>query len=412
MKFINRNFILYLFGRNSSVFGDIVLNTALAIYVVELTKSPKLFGTILAVGYIPRLLFSTFSGTLVDRLPKKVTMVTLDILRGLILLLLFFSKSISITTIYIIVITFGIVDTFFAPASIAVIPKIIAKKNMAKANSIDSTVGNVLTMLSPLIAVIIYNCKGIYLILLLDSVTFIISGFSELLLKFNDSLDNKSNSFKTDFLSGFKLLKRDKRLASLLLNGTLTHLFLTPFIEVGLTSILLITFKAPDFHYGIVKGFMSASAIIAGIVALVIKNKSISKNINRGIIGMIISVISFLILLSNSFFNFINTTTNAPVIYLSLCSFMIAFSFGYYAVFFRTFYQSEVPQDHLGKFMSIFMICVSLARIIGMYGYGILFENYSIMFPLIILAIGMLLKLITHIPFIAEDNKIKSKLAS
>jgi len=157
---------------------------------------------------------------------------------------------------------------------------------------------------------------------------------------------------------------------------------------------------------------MSASAIISGIIALIVKNKSISRNINIGIIGMIIAVSFFMLMIINPFFSFLEKTPHMPLIYLSICSFLMILAFGYYAVFFRTFYQSEVSPTHLGRFISIFIICVSLSRIFGMYIYGVLFESYSIIWPLAFLALGMTLKLFVHIPFINADKLILAKRTS
>lgn len=73
-----RNLILYLFGTNTSVFGDVLLTTALALYVMEMTKSPQAFGAILAMAFVPRLLLNIFSGAIVDKLNSRYVMIGLD----------------------------------------------------------------------------------------------------------------------------------------------------------------------------------------------------------------------------------------------------------------------------------------------------------------------------------------------
>lgn len=400
-----KNFLLFLFGRNTSVFGDVMLTTALALYVLHITKSPKMFGSILALAYIPRLVLSTFSGALVDGMSKKAVMVSLDFIRGFLLLYLVFSGELSMASVYIIILSFSVSDTFFHPASVAVIPRIIPRDNMVQANSIDETVGNAVTIISPIIASLLYASGGIQIVLILDGITFILSALSEIFMFFDDSVSKEKKKLAGEMFKGYMLLKKDRKLGSLVLNGALTHFFLMPFIEVGITTLLLIVFRAPELHYGIVRGVMSASAVIAGIITMLVRNKSISRNINIGIIGMIAGAAFFLLMIYPPFTTALQSHSLLPLIYLSACSFLIILAFGYYAVFFRSYYQSEVPSALLGRFTSLFMICVSLSRISGMYLFGILFEDFPIAWPLTVLALGMILKLLVHIPFLKIERE-------
>lgn len=206
-------------------------------------------------------------------------------------------------------------------------------------------------------------------------------------------------------VSGFKVITKDIRVTSLMINGALTHLFMFTFIEVGMISMLLVTFKAPDFHYGFLQGIISASAILASFIAMHQRHRrSLAKQINIGIIGMITAVIIFIPIGSNSVISWLSTGTYYPVIYLSLGCFCMFLSFGYYVVFFRTFYQSEVPREYLGRFASLFTMLVSLSRMLGMYIYGILFEEQKLIYPVLLLAVGMVIKLLVHIPFMKVDR--------
>ncbi|WP_432664389.1 MFS transporter [Wukongibacter baidiensis] len=404
--FRNKNIMLLIFGRSTSIFGDVMLMTALALHVLKITNSPKAFGTIMAIAYIPRLIFSSFSGAIVDRIPKKKLMILLDFARGVALIGILIFNNYSLPIIYLVILTFAIADTFFIPASVSVIPKIVPLEDRKDVNSIDQTIDNSLNVISPLIASALYVSGGLFVIVLVDAITFIVSAISEMLLTFDDTISEKKGKIAKDMLSVFKLLKEDIRVGSLVVNGALTHLFLIPFIEVGIISLLLVTFKSPEIHYGIVRATISVATILAGFLAFAIKDKDVSKNINIGILGILTSVFFFAIVIFTPVVDLMSRSVNLPVIYLSMACFVMFLSFGFYAVFFRTFYQTEVPENMLGRFISVFIIFISLSRIIGMYVYGILFESYPVWIPILILGVGMLLKLIVHIPFLKEEQRI------
>lgn len=120
---------------------------------------------------------------------------------------------------------------------------------------------------------------------------------------------------------------------------------------------------------------------------------------------MIVSVLLFLPLSFQPFLNLLSSEPIYPLVYLSIGCFAMYLSFGYYVVFFRSFYQSVVPNAYLGRFSSLFMILVSISRIIGSYMYGWMFENMSLIYSVTILGMGMLIKLMVHIPFLNEEKK-------
>lgn len=409
-----RNLYLYLFGSNTSVFGDVMLTTALALHIMKLTQSPKMFGSIIATAFIPRLILSIFSGAIVDRLDQKKVMIGLDLLRGLVLLGLMFIKHLGLTVIVPLIIGFAMADTFFMPASISIVPRLFNKENIGTVNSLNQSIYSTFNVISPMIASVLLVSGSLKLIIFIDAITFILSALAEMFFDAN-TISNpkaKSNLIK-DMGTGVKVIFSDIRVASLIANGALTHLFLFSFIEVGMLSLLVVTFKAPEFHYGVLQGTISVSTILASLIALHQKDKrKIASHINIGIIGMIGAVFLFAPLGSNYFITWISNYLYLPVIYLSIGCFCMFLSFGYYGVFFKTFYQSEVPKEYLGRFASIFMMLISLSRVLGMYIYGILFEQPKIIYPVLILAFGMTVKLIVHIPFLKVEGIYKSNKTS
>lgn len=106
--------------------------------------------TLMIVFTIPAVLFGFLAGVLVDRWPKRAVLVTTNLLRGalvLVLPLLIWSTrgwSIGETPVgflALLAITFLVstLTQFFAPAEQAIIPLIVKRKNLLPANSLYTT---------------------------------------------------------------------------------------------------------------------------------------------------------------------------------------------------------------------------------------------------------------------------------
>ena len=407
--FKDKNFTLFLLGNNTSVFGDIFLLTGFSLFVILNTKSALQFSLTLAITFIPRIFLSPFSGVMVDRLKKKNLVIFLDIIRGLWLTGLYvisMKTSLTMNMIYVTFAFFAVCDTFFGPAYTTIFTKIIKKENLTSANAISGSIKNTVSVVTPLIASFVFATFGLPLLLLIDALTFFISAFLEFYLSFEDTLATSTQKITSDFNDALNFIDKNIRLKSLLINGNLTHFFLFPFIEVGVIYLLLIIFKAPELHFGFIQSSQSLGAILAGFFAMYYKNKnSLAKNINIGIIGMLISVLLFDLLILKDFRDILLLSNYLPTLYLSITCFVIFLAFNFYGVFFGSFYQGEVPSEYIGRFTSILIMTFSISRLIGMLMYGYLLENDNLSTGLIILFIGMSLKLLAHIPFAKFDSK-------
>lgn len=407
----NKNFLVFLFGNSTSIFGDIALMTGFSLYVLAKTQSAMQFSLTLVIAFIPRIVLSPFAGVWADQLRKKPTVIFLDIIRGLWLLglwLLFRSGDIGLHLIYITIGFFAICDTFFGPAYTAIFQRIISKENLSEANAIYGTVSSTINVVSPLIASVLFVSFGLGLLFFIDAVTFMVSAASEFCFAFEDERKTRNLKLREEIVEGIQMIVNNKGLLSLVINGNLTHMILYPFIEVGVIYLLLIVFSAPEYHYGIVRSSISAGAIFSGFIALHYrKRRSIGQNISLGIYGMLIAVLIFEMLNFKGIHDILLEMEYLPVSFLSTACFILFFAFSFYAVFFKSYYQSEVPKDMLGRFSSIFVMTISASRIAGMLIFGALFEAGRVGWALLLLLVGMVMKILVHIPFVAHEKKMK-----
>lgn len=407
----NKNFSLFIFGQSTSILGDSLLNIALSLYVLKVTGSAGKFASILALGVIPQLILGSFSGTIADRLDKKKAIIFMDVIRGIFLLALFgllINNEMNITYIYIMVIFFAICSTFFLPCYVTILPQILKSEELVSGNALVNVIMELIRVVGPLLATFMFGLYGLGIILILDAFTFFASAVCTLLMKFK-SIRKKSEAskFYTEVKDGFLIFFKDIRITSLVGNGILTHLFLFPFILIGIPYMLINIFAVPDINYGIVLSISPISLILSGLIVPYTKKKfNTAQSITIGIIGMLLSVVCFILLGNSIFVNLLKSNNILTTIYFGFAYFLMYFSFGYYAVFYVSFYQTNIPLEYLGRYSAVQIMLFSIARLIGFKLMGYLFNQGILIYSILVLGIGMLLKLVVHVPFIKREKQL------
>ena len=117
--------------------GDGVTRAAGPLLAASLTRDPVLVAGVVFVGTLPWLLFSLLSGALVDRLDRRRVMVSANFTSaalvgflGLAMLLDFA----SIPLMYAVFFSLGTAQTFFVNASQTVLPAVVQRENLSRAN--------------------------------------------------------------------------------------------------------------------------------------------------------------------------------------------------------------------------------------------------------------------------------------
>ena len=73
----------YLFlGQGASILGDAMNTIAIAFAVIELTGSKTDLGKVLMARALPLVVFLLIGGVWADRLPRRLVMLTSDVIRG------------------------------------------------------------------------------------------------------------------------------------------------------------------------------------------------------------------------------------------------------------------------------------------------------------------------------------------
>jgi MFS family permease len=169
----HRDFRLLIAAYSLSAVGSWAYNVGLAVYVYERTHSAAWVGAVTVGRFLPAVLFGPYGGVVAERFERARLMMTLDAVCALLM------TALSIVAAYhgaaLLAIGIGginaLVATPYEPAVAAITPQLVPEDDLAAANTLTSTVGN--------LAVIAGPALGALLLLLADPVlAFAANGLS------------------------------------------------------------------------------------------------------------------------------------------------------------------------------------------------------------------------------------------
>jgi len=411
----SKDFILVVIGQIISIFGNQIIRFALPLYLLNQTGSSVLFGTILAVSFIPMILLFPIGGIIADRVNKRNIMVILDFSTG-ILIILFYLLVGKIDIVPLMAVTmiilFGIQGAY-QPAVKASIPALVGTEHIMQANSIVDVINSLASMAGPVVGGILFSIFGLTPILYVAIFCFFASAIMEIFIHIPfEKRHIKRNIFVTgfgDLKESFGFMFKEQ---PVMWKGTFvyafTNLLLIPLILIGV-PVLITQYMGfnPDTAnqlYGYAQGVIATGAILGGLLAGMFSKKlklSVSPLIFAGMALSIFFIGIALQILKNSMAIYIIMTIGAGVLVLLSTLFQIQI---------MSCVQILTPKKLIGKVVSC-VICVCMCTLpLGQFIYGIVFENIETYthFPFYVAALIMIgISIFTRHIFYGIDNLIK-----
>lgn len=378
-KLFSKDFTLVVIGQIISLFGNAALRFALPLYLLNLTGSSALYGTVMACALIPSILMSPVGGMIADRVNKRNIMVALDFFTALVVVMfsvLMNGVNLVVLLTVTLMLLFGIAGAY-QPAVQASIPALADQGHLMAANSIINTISSFSALIGPVIGGVLYSAYGLKPILWVCMVCFFISAVMELFIQipFQRRVSEGSvwKLIKSDFADSIRFIRKDKPAigkAVWIVCGI--NLFLSAMISVGvpylITEVLDIEASLANRLYGFAEGIMAAGGLTGGICAGVFGNKlSIHKSCNLLIAGAvgIFPVAAVLLLFPSGMVNYLVIT---------VCCFGIMIVSTIFSIQMMSFFQRVTPQNIIGKVIAVIMMTVTCAQPLGNALYGVLFE--------------------------------------
>lgn len=150
-------------GTTLSLFGDFFSYIAMAWLVLQLTGSGLALGSVLVVQALPRAVLMVVGGTLADRMSPRLTMLGSMGLRTAVvapLAMLVLTGRVQMWEVYAIAAVFGIVDAFFMPARMSILPKVVADHELEPGNAVLNVTAQASVILGPVLGGLIVAALG------------------------------------------------------------------------------------------------------------------------------------------------------------------------------------------------------------------------------------------------------------
>lgn len=394
-----------------SRFGDSIDMIAYGYMVYELTGSKLLLATTYIVNVVPNIAFSSFSGTLVDFFSKKRIMVVGDCLRGLVVAItaLLFMNGMLLTW-HIFVFTFinSTIETFVAPCKYTAKVLLVNKEDLPIINSTMESIIKLVELAGLGMAGVIIGLGGTGSALLVDAVTFIVSGIiiSSIAFPEQEAKQLTRNSFFSSYKEGFSYILTHRAFLWLALCATALNFLVTPInalsaayvdeiLEAGALGLSLLSIA-------------QVSGMILGGFILGKLNKHLSLS-TMTFIGLVVTGLGFLGLGLPHYFS--SGKLAIGVTSMFILGFFIIFS----NAGLNTFFMTYINKDVLARVNAIMSMLSMSANPLGAFASGIIATTFGLTplfigFGIIFILIAFLPQRIMKHPPKTDDNIVLSEV--
>ncbi|SDZ14029.1 MFS transporter [Bacillus sp. 166amftsu] len=270
----SRHFTFLWIGQLLSVLGSSITMVILPVVVYTLTGSTVVMGTTMAMYMLPNILVLPFSGLIVDRINRVKLMLLTDIVRCILMItlaVLMFTDTLTITILYVLVATYGLMDGLFQPAYAAVRARVFVPEIRNAANALTQMSNQGVRLIGPALGGLIVSVASAGIGFGLDALTYLLSFICLLFLKdvtakkVQEQTNQKMN-FKKDFTEGIVVLKSHPWLWITILAFSFINICHAGIIVVLIPWLFNVHHQFEPFVYGIGMACSGAGAVVAALI--------------------------------------------------------------------------------------------------------------------------------------------------
>jgi len=370
--FKDRNFLTFWVGEFISVIGDHISIVAFPLLVLQMTENVALTGFVFAAQGLPRAILMLMGGAMVDRSSPRLVMLLSNLARFLLVMAiawLIHLDTVTIEVIFAAALAFGIVDAFFYPASTAIVPSLVGKDMLQKANALVQGSVFVGVILGPALAGLIIageattmghdmgevasyasNREGFARAFFLDGLTFAASFITLIFVRSRSlrAIDESEGDAKRSMLGeigeALRWVWTQPTVRLGFIGIAILEFFYQASIFVGLPALAKARFLEPAYIFGLMVTSYGGGALIGSIAGGGMK--PIPER-------YLVRIMFLVFMASGASLGLI--VLYEPYWWAMLVFFVVGASDSYVMVNFTTWVQKKAPDALLGRVMSIFM---------------------------------------------------------
>jgi MFS family permease len=223
-------------------------------------------------------IFLLIGGVIADRFNRKKLMLASDLVRSTtqaIVAVLLFNNAISLWHFIVLQSIYATASAFFRPAVAGVIPQIVKKDELEKANALLNTFSNAANIIGPLFAGLLIASFSSSIIFLIDSLTFLVSAIF-IYFTLIPSIKSVAKFSKSEFIKDFKIggseILKTRWIMIGILSRAVYHFFVLPALYVLGPIIIREKFGGAQ-TWVLVMVSLGVGGVVGSLLAMKVKPK-------------------------------------------------------------------------------------------------------------------------------------------
>ncbi len=407
MKDWKKVFIIIWTGQLFSTLSSAVVGYAVVFWLSVQTGSAEVLAFTTIATLLPQLLFGLFTGVLIDRWDRKLTMIFADsfiALCSVVLGILFYFGKAEIGYIYVLLALRSTGAAFHVPAMQASIPLLAPESKLMRISGINQVIHSVSTIAGPALAALFITAFNMTYVLLFDVIGAAMACIALMLVTIPNP-PKKSDSHTPDMFremkDGLKEIYGKHGLLWLFIYTVAVMFFIMP-IAVLFPLMTLNHFSGNTYMMSVVEIGWGLGMLLGGLLMGVQKFK-----INN------IVLINTMYLIIGITFAFSGILSPTGFWIFVVLTFLCGIAGAVYSGAFTVVLQTTVDPAALGRVFSIYGSVTMMPSMIGLLQTGLIADRIGITNAFIIAGIAIVVIGIIsfYTPSVKEMMK-KYKIAS
>ena len=264
-----RNFRIYFIGSTVDTIGDMAFWLASAIWIKELTGSTAQAG--LGILFINAgTLLSPVTGIIVDRLPRKRTLMTVNAATALILFsLVTVHNSSRLWLLYLVMFLYGVSATITTSAFNGLKEQLMPKELFGEASGLSQAAQQGVRLITPALGLGILAAFGGPALAIMDAATFVVGLIAWSMIHIEDPKPQRpenAESWWQESTAGFRYLFRTPVLRQLTIALGVACFAMGFFETLGIAIATVGLHHSPTW-VGVLVTVMGVSGLVGGLTA-------------------------------------------------------------------------------------------------------------------------------------------------
>ncbi|MBM7614495.1 MFS transporter [Alkaliphilus hydrothermalis] len=389
-----KSFFTIYIGQAFSLLSSSAVQFSIIWWITVQTGSALALTIASVVGLLPQAVIGPFAGVWIDRYNRKTIMIIADIIvatSSLVLFIAFFWGIPSIIFVYVVLFTRSLGEIFHRPAMQAAIPQLVPKNELTKAGGLGQMVQSACSMMGPMLGALLMSIATLQYVMLVDIIGATLAIITLSLVKISKhrvNLGSKLNVIN-DMKEGIKAIKSNEALMRISIPILISTII---FVPLGTLLPLMVKnyFNGTALHNGIIQALFASGMLISAMVIGVTGGmKKQFLMISLGILFLGICSLIGGFLPASGFWIF------CIVVFIMGTTGMIS------NIPYTAYIQKTIPQENLGKVISLVTSVMSFAAPVGMFIAGPVTEvigisHWMIYAGILMLFVGVLSYLLTR----------------